>query len=244
MPSLKDLPNELLISIVSSLPVHTKKVFRLTCRAYEPIPLPFLFRRIRLSRLREDIGVFERIATHSQLRVHVRELVWYKLELEAWRAPRPDDMALDDGDYAFMRQLVRAAASDWQQQLLSYVNNVTPLYNTEIGDTSQLSENDRAVVVTEKGGMSKVERIISDRDDYDDYADYEFWLPEGNGEEDDKGGNTEEGDEEEGSTENKKEDGEGEGEGDEEIFNYCDERTAVTDDLLDFLSDLENCMGS
>ncbi|RYP28317.1 hypothetical protein DL767_007277 [Monosporascus sp. MG133] len=194
MPSIKDLPNELLICIVSYLPFHTKKAFRLTCRAYELIPLPFLFRRIRLSRLRKDKDAFERIAAHPRLRVHVRELVWYELELEAWRVPRPDDVAVDD--YVFMSQLMDAATSDWQQQLLSYVNNVTLPYNTEIGDIPQLNESDGAVVVTEKGGMSQVERTTSDRDDYDDYVDYEFRLSEGGGEEGDKEGDTEEGDEE------------------------------------------------
>ncbi|RYP87895.1 hypothetical protein DL770_004729 [Monosporascus sp. CRB-9-2] len=456
MPSLKDLPNELLIVIVSYLPVHTKKVFRLTCRAYEPIPLPFLFRRIRLSRLREDKDAFERIAAHPQLRVHVRELVWHELELEAWRVPFPDDVAADD--YDFMRRLMKAATSDcelfwipryalnrsrlylqqrffelltqipsletvasrpipanriisykgrplpadlwtlslepdisggnqgfftylvpamrrpqsniaklqlveerlnrsglfdqrygaldadafrslasidlylndlwwdhdgqkrnwalprclrgaqelrhlklhikgspfrdrqvhsflnelfedafwpslttlhlvdvpgvcrgsiarclerhattlhsldfeecmviWEeirklkslhlqlgsikitqpyyydrilgeQELLSYLNNVTPLYNTEIGDIPQLNERDGAVVITEKGGMSRVERTISDCDDYDDYVDYGFQLSEGDGEEGDEEGDTEEGDEEDSNTVDKKED--------------------------------------
>ncbi|RYP53119.1 hypothetical protein DL769_010565 [Monosporascus sp. CRB-8-3] len=109
MPSLKDLPNELLIFIVSYLPVHTKKVFRLTCRAYEPIPLPFLFRWIRLSRLREDKDAFEGIAAHPHLQVNARELVWYELELEAWY---PDDMLFKDIDYALMDRLVSDASSD------------------------------------------------------------------------------------------------------------------------------------
>ncbi|RYP67995.1 hypothetical protein DL771_006918 [Monosporascus sp. 5C6A] len=466
MPSLKDLPNELLIFVISHLPVHTKKAFRLTCRAYEPIPLPFLFRRIRLSRLREDKDAFERVAAHPQLRVHVRELVWYELELEAWRVPWTGDVAGDD--YNFMRRLMRAATSDcelfwipihasnssrlyfqqhffellaqipglrtvasrpipadriilykgrplpadlwtlslepnisggnqgfftylvpamrrpqsnianlqlaeerlsrsglfdrrygapdadafrslasidlclndllwdhdgqkrswalprclrgaqelrhlklhikvspfrdeqlhsflnevfgeafwpsltslhlvdipgvcrdsiarclerhattlhslnfeecmvnWgdirklkslhlrlgsikitqpyyydrilgQQQLLSYVNNVTPLYNAETSDIPQLDESDGAVVVTEKGGMSKVEWTISDRDDdYDGCVDYEFPLSEG----DDEEGEPEEGNEGEGNAENKKEDEEDEvdeGEDDQE----------------------------
>ncbi|RYP48024.1 hypothetical protein DL768_006015 [Monosporascus sp. mg162] len=280
MPSIKDLPNKLLIRIVSYLPFHTKKAFRLTCRAYEPIPLPFLFRQIRLSRLREDKDAFERIAARPHLRVHVRELVWYELELEAWRAPSPDDVAVDD--YDFMEQLMNAATSDYelfwiprnalncsrlyiqerpfelltqisglktvisrpipadriisyrgrplpadlwtlnlepdisgvQQQLLSYVNNVMPLCNTEIDDISQLNENDGAVIIMEKGGMSKFARTMSYHDDYDDYVDYEFQLSEGDGEEGDREGDTEEGDEEEGNTENKKEDEEDEGEGD------------------------------
>ncbi|RYP52131.1 hypothetical protein DL768_002681 [Monosporascus sp. mg162] len=85
MPSLHHLPGELLTEISSSLPSHAdKKSFRLVCRECADAPTRDLFRRIRLSRLKQDKEAFEQIAAHPHLAQYARELVWYELHLEAW----------------------------------------------------------------------------------------------------------------------------------------------------------------
>ena len=84
MGPLNRLPNELLTYIflyLSSL--EDKKTFRLICRACDCIPLPFLFRRIYLSRTTKDWNTFENIATNPKVASYVRELVWYEVCLEA-----------------------------------------------------------------------------------------------------------------------------------------------------------------
>ena len=118
MTSLGDLPNELLTEIISQLEDPDDiKDFRLICRSCASAPLPFVFERIRLSRLRQDWDAFEQIATQPRLARHVRELVWYELHLEAWTGTdscTAEDRALDDdnGSYENMKQLLSDAASD------------------------------------------------------------------------------------------------------------------------------------
>lgn len=85
MEPLSHLPIEVLTGIflyLSSL--DDKKTFRLICRACECIPLPFLFRRIYLSRTTRDWNTFENIATNPKIASYVRELAWYELCLEAY----------------------------------------------------------------------------------------------------------------------------------------------------------------
>lgn len=84
MGAFNRLPTELLFMIMSHLDRKDKKTFRLLDPRCSPMPLPILFRSIGFSRLRRDRDAFEMIAAHPHLAVHVRELVWWELQLEAW----------------------------------------------------------------------------------------------------------------------------------------------------------------
>ncbi len=149
MRSIPDLPNEILSSIVSYLEDSDDwKAFRLICRVCEPIPVPFLFRRIQLSRLKRDRDAFEQIASCPHLAEHVRELVWYELQLEAWASDRgfTDGLSpLGSDVFDTMKQLLANAASDpelfwiprfelpsgnWMEepQLRTIVENFRPSY--------------------------------------------------------------------------------------------------------------------
>lgn len=113
MRSIQHLPNELLSSILSRLEDFEDWTnFRLICRACEPVPIPLLFRRIRLSRLKWDKDVFEQIASHPHLAQHVQELVWYELQLEAWIDQSSIQSLLEDDYHESMRQFLTDAIHD------------------------------------------------------------------------------------------------------------------------------------
>ncbi|RYP93828.1 hypothetical protein DL770_000024 [Monosporascus sp. CRB-9-2] len=118
MLSLHHLPRELLAEISAYLPSHDdKKSFRLVCRECADVPTRELFRRIRLSRLKQDREAFEQIAMHPHLAQYVRELVWYELHLEAWpghglSSDKPDNFVSRGDVFESILHLQVGLASD------------------------------------------------------------------------------------------------------------------------------------
>lgn len=98
--------------ILSHLPPSDNKSFRLVSRAHAPATLPFLFRRVRLSRLAQDKLAFEEIAARPHLAAHAQELAWYELNLEAWSHPDTTATAADKAEFEEISELLATAASD------------------------------------------------------------------------------------------------------------------------------------
>ena len=84
MVCFRDLPIELIYGIVGYLYQEDAQRLRLTCRRLSFASLPALFGKIAFSRMKRDKEVFEAIAACPHIAKHVRELVYYELDLDIW----------------------------------------------------------------------------------------------------------------------------------------------------------------
>ncbi|KAI6083885.1 hypothetical protein F4821DRAFT_280520 [Hypoxylon rubiginosum] len=107
---LAGLPLELWLQVIAddALSNRDLKALRLTYKDWVPHINRHLFRRIVISRLKEDMDKFEQISTTPHLAKHVQQLVWHELHLEKWT--NPDEW----GDYQFrvMDSLMHRAVYD------------------------------------------------------------------------------------------------------------------------------------
>ncbi|CAJ2511009.1 Uu.00g066340.m01.CDS01 [Anthostomella pinea] len=123
-PTLLGLPFETLSQILDdgSLSRDDWKRVRKTCRGFDRVAASLLFRRVQMSRLKEDIDTLENIAAHQHLAEHVKQLIWYELSLESWsmakvleaRVGVPNETLemLPDDEHAAITQLMNEAAAD------------------------------------------------------------------------------------------------------------------------------------
>ncbi|KAI1766510.1 hypothetical protein GGR53DRAFT_528597 [Hypoxylon sp. FL1150] len=109
---LANLPLELFLQVIADETLSNRdlKALRLTCSGWAHHAEPHLFRRIVISRLREDKIKFEQISNTPHLARHVQQLVWHELCLEVWTPPATEE----DDDFEYMNSLLTRAANDSQ----------------------------------------------------------------------------------------------------------------------------------
>ncbi|KAI0443338.1 hypothetical protein F4803DRAFT_515814 [Xylaria telfairii] len=122
MSAILRFPYELHVQIASdkTLERNDLAALRLVCRCFASPAASVLFRCVKMSRLKKDKDSLEHIAASEHLAQHVRELVWYELNLEAWFTPEEEEDALSLGlirlppssRYNRIRQLMADVASD------------------------------------------------------------------------------------------------------------------------------------
>ncbi|KAI1116735.1 hypothetical protein F5Y14DRAFT_448892 [Nemania sp. NC0429] len=127
MRNILHLPVDLYMLIASDeqLSRHDLAAMRLARKAFTAPAASVLFRRVVLSRLKQDRDTLEHIAASDHLACYVRELVWQELDLDAWVGPGQDELFGPDGtsrdhprfrlepdDYLQVKQLMADAAGD------------------------------------------------------------------------------------------------------------------------------------
>ncbi|KAI1097667.1 hypothetical protein F4804DRAFT_351271 [Jackrogersella minutella] len=149
LPTLTNMPYEVMVNIISNSDCTRADWanFRLVCLAMEQPGASFLFRWVKMSRLKKDWDAFKEIASREHLSKHVRQIVWHELNIDSWtHTPRDldpsskkpkDKKGNEVNPFSRSEQLMKDALEDedmfWLPKTTPTFNDRMPIYDHIVG---------------------------------------------------------------------------------------------------------------